>query len=331
MKKVIAGLVATGLIVGMPGIALADESESESASSQTSSSSKSKSSSSSKSKSKDGEKDEGKCVIAIDPGHNSEKIEEHDEETGIFQYDYPNGKEDKDVWEVSVQVAKGLKKEGHKPVILRKKMGESVDYRTRVDRAETVKADVAVSVHTTPGVDYSMIIAQKEGGYREGADSEGNEKRVEFGETEVAEKSKELSEIVAEARTEAEPNPVKVVEEHSFEGREPMWGGNMPIVSLMSENVPWLYSEYGTDEGGGEQGISKDDKKAYTEGLTKGLLNALEDMDCGDAGDDDDDSDSSPRTSEPSSKPSKGKSSDDDNEDDDSSDSDKSGGDKYDA
>lgn len=225
--------------------------------------------------------DAGGCVIAIDPGHNAVDVKAHDEQTGIYMVDYPNGKELADMWDVSLDVAEQLAEAGHTPVVLRESVDENVDYRDRIDRTEEIGADVAISMHSTPGVDYSMIIAQAEGGFREGPGPDGAHKKVTFDNGDTAKVSKALSDVVAAERTKVEENPVRVTEQHSFDGRAPLWGGNTPILSLMSQDTPWLYSELGVAAGGGADGITDAQKKAYAEGTAKGLIAALEEADCG--------------------------------------------------
>lgn len=230
---------------------------------------------------KDDDSGSGKCVVAIDPGHNGVKVDGFDEKTGAKMADYPNGAEDADVMEVSKSVKEALEDDGMKVVLLKEDVGDNVSYRERVDKAKDAGADVAVSIHTTPGVNYSMVIAQNEGGYREGATESGETKRVTFENADVAKKSQEYAKAVADARTEAEPNPVKMTTSLDFGGREGLWSGNLPIIQLLSEDVPWIYSEYGTDSGGGINPIGDDAKKVYAEGLSTGLKEALSSADCG--------------------------------------------------
>lgn len=224
--------------------------------------------------------DESVCVVAIDPGHNAEEVAVYDEETGAYMVDYPNGVELEQMWDASLAVAEALAETDIVPVVLRDDVDESVTYRERVDRAEQIDADMAISLHTTPGVNYSMVIAQEVGGYREGVDADGRHTRVEFDDADVAEMSQALAEAVAAERTEVEDNPVKVVTEHSFNGRAPLWGGNMPILSLLSDEIPWLYSELGVESGGGADGVTDDELEAYVDGVVAGVVAAVKDTDC---------------------------------------------------
>lgn len=244
---------------------------------------------------KDDSGSSGKCVVAIDPGHNGVKVDDFDEKTGAKMTDYPNEAEDADVMEVSKSVKEALEDDGMEVVLLKEDVGDNVSYRERVDKAKDAGADVAVSIHTTPGVNYSMVIAQNVGGYREGATESGETKRVTFENADVAKKSQDYAKTVADARTKAEPNPVKMTTSLDFGGREGLWSGNLPIIQLLSEDVPWIYSEYGTDNGGGVNPIGDDAKKVYAEGLSTGLKEALSSADCGggksDSKSDDDDKD----------------------------------------
>lgn len=276
-KRVVAGAAATAVaLMGLPGMALAAPAQTDKEPTGVE---------------KVKVADDDKVVVAIDPGHNAIEVAEHDEETGIRMVDYPNGVELTDMWEVSRAVSEKLNEAGIVPIVLRTEVDEDVSYRERVERAEKIDADMAISLHSTPGSNYSMIIAQNEGGYREGPDASGETKRVTFDNAEVAAESQKLSKIVADGRSEAEPTPVKVVNEHTFDGRAPLWGGNTPVLSLMSDEVPWLYSEYGTDTGGGAKGLTAEEKEAYVEGLTKGIVEAAKTIEKDKKADSDADSD----------------------------------------
>ena len=211
-------------------------------------------------------------VVAIDPGHNPVEVNTYDAETGVLMRDYSNGAEDQDVMAVSNNVKEQLEAEGYTVVLVKKSADENVDYRERVRRAEEANADVAISVHTY--TDDHRVFPQRVGNYREGPGEDGQLKRVTFEDADLAARSQELSEKYAEGRSRVEGRQVDVVD-NSFDGRAPLWGGNIPMISLISTKVPWVYHEFGTATGGGNVPIGPNGIATYTESLVAGTKAAL--------------------------------------------------------
>ena len=241
----------------------------------------------------------GQCVIGLDPGHNKDDVDEHDPKTGAYMSDYANGQELDDMWKMGEDMKDKLEEEGYEAVLLRGSKDENSTYRDKVDKAESSNVDMGVSLHTTPGANLSMIITQTVGGFREGKGEDGSHKKVEFTAKETADKSQEYAEKIASVRSDIEPNPVSVKKEWSFDGREPLWAGNIPIISLIAEDTPWVYSEFGSDTGGGANGITDEELAVYTEGMIEGIKEALPADSCegssskgSDDSDDDSDDDS---------------------------------------
>lgn len=212
------------------------------------------------------------CVIALDPGHNPTEISDVDPKTKALMKDYPNGAEDKNVFEVATKVKTALEGKGYKVVLLKEKVDESINYRERINRAEKAGAKVAVSIHTTPGSAGSEVFPQRLGGWRSPPGDPS--KKVEFKNAETAKASEKYSGIVATERGKVEGKTVPV-KDNSFSGRAPLWDGNLPIISLLSEEVPWVYNEFGTDSGGGANPISPGDIDKYAKGLTAGIAAAI--------------------------------------------------------
>ena len=240
----------------------------------------------------------GQCVIGLDPGHNKDDVDEHDPKTGAYMSDYANGQELDDMWKMGEDMKDKLEEEGYEAVLLRGSKDENSTYRDKVDKAESSNVDMGVSLHTTPGANLSMIMTQTVGGFREGKGEDGSHKKVEFTAKETADKSQEYAEKIASVRSDIEPNPVSVKKEWSFDGREPLWAGNIPIISLIAEDTPWVYSEFGSDTGGGANGITDEELAVYTEGMIEGIKEALPADSCEGSSskgsdDSDDDSDSS--------------------------------------
>lgn len=259
----------------------------------------------------------GQCVIGLDPGHNKDDVDEHDPKTGAYMSDYANGQELDDMWKMGEDMKDKLEEEGYEAVLLRGSKDENSTYRDKVDKAESSNVDMGVSLHTTPGANLSMIMTQTVGGFREGKGEDGSHKKVEFTAKETADKSQEYAEKIASVRSDIEPNPVSVKKEWSFDGREPLWSGNIPIISLIAENTPWVYSEFGSDTGGGAKGVTDEELAVYTEGLIEGIKEALPADSCEGSSskgsdDSDDDSDNSSKDDDKESSKSDDSSKDDD-------------------
>lgn len=220
---------------------------------------------------------DGKCkapVVALDPGHNGATIGEFDPETGIAMRDYSNGMEDEDVLAVAKSAKRQLEADGYTVVLLKEKVTDSVSYRERVDRAEKAGADIGISIHTYTSED--KVFDQRVGAYREGDGPDGQTIRVEFTDADVAKKSGAMSRKFAAARTKVEGREVFVTQ-NSFDGRPPLWSGNIPVISLISDEVPWVYNEFGNPDrsGGGANPIGADGRRMYAESIVAGTEAAL--------------------------------------------------------
>lgn len=221
-----------------------------------------------------------KTVIALDPGHNPSAIEEFDQITGAKMVDYPNGAEDGDVFTVANLVSNALKSDGgYEVVLVKKNPQESVTYRERVDRAEKAGAVIGVSIHTSPG-DHS-VFPQRVGLFREGPGQDGATKRVEFTASDVAARSEMFAGKFARARSASEGVQVQV-RDNTFDGRAPLWSGNIPIISLISTKVVWVYNEFGpASGGGGANKIADGDLQKYADGIVAGIKASAPGKKCG--------------------------------------------------
>lgn len=226
---------------------------------------------------------EGACtptVIALDPGHNGQSVDAFDPVTGAKMVDYPNGAEDADVLSVAQKVKSQLESTGaYKVVLLKTSTGENVSYRDRIKRAEDAGAVVGISIHTAPND--NSIFVQKVGLYREGPGADGSNKRIEFTDAALASKSQTMGGKFAQARSQSEGHKV-VVRDNSFDGRAPLWSGNIPIISLISQKVPWIYNEFGGSNGsGGANKIVTSELDQYAAGLVAGVKASAPGRRCG--------------------------------------------------
>lgn len=215
---------------------------------------------------------DGKCVVALDPGHNGAETAELDPKTKVLMKDYPNGREDEDAMAVANKVKEQLSGAGYTVVLLKEKVTDNVTYRARVTKAEEAGAKIAVSIHTTPG-DASEVYEQVLGGWRS---PEGQpDQAVKFTNEKTAAASHEFAQKFSTTRAEVEGHAVPITQ-NDFTPRPGLWDGNLPVISLLSENVPWVYNEYaGGASGGGANGISPEQIDSYANGLTKSIKNAV--------------------------------------------------------
>ncbi len=211
-------------------------------------------------------------VVALDPGHNPVRIDGFDPVTGASQIDYPNGAEDADVFAVATRVRERLQRSGYRVVMLKTSVTESVTYRQRVGRAVAAHARVAISIHTSPGA--NAVFVQRVGLYREGTAADGTTLRITYRSGATAAASQRYGQAIADARTRAEGLPVMVTN-NDFGGRAPLWTGNIPMIALMSDRVPWVYNEFGLDSAGGSTPLPSSWLARYAQGIAYGVQTAL--------------------------------------------------------
>jgi len=211
-------------------------------------------------------------VIALDPGHNPVRTSGFDPVTGAAMIDYPNGAEGPDVFAVAVRVRDSLVRNGYRVILLKDPVDENITYRGRVDRARRAGAVLALSVHSSPGV--NAVFPQRVGLYREGVGADGRTVRVEFTDARTARISQDAAARIARARAGVERHRVMVTD-NDFGGRAPLWSGNIPIISLISPEVPWVYNEYSGGTDGGSIALRPSEIAAYAAGLADGVRSAV--------------------------------------------------------
>ena len=209
-------------------------------------------------------------VVALDPGHSPTHVEPFDPVTGAKMVDDPNGAEGDDNLYVANAVKRALERSrGYKVVLLKTRVDEQVTYRERIARAEQAGAAIGVSIHTSPGD--NAIFPQRDGLFREGPGADGATKRVTFTDPQLATRSQLYSTKLSAARQAAEGHTI-TIRDNSFNGRAPLWSGNIPIISLISQKVPWVYNEFGPDSGGGgADAISHNELDRYATGIADGV------------------------------------------------------------
>ncbi len=213
------------------------------------------------------------CTVALDPGHNGAVTNTFDPGTGVLMADYPNGREDADALDIARAVQNRIDAAGFRAVLLKESTADNVTYRERVDRAAAEGAVMGVSIHTTPGAGGSEVYPQRVGGSRTGEGADGSSRTVTFGDAATAAESQRFSTLMAGARSVAELRAVPVGG-LSFDGRPGLWGGDLPVISLIAD-TPWVYNEFGSATGGGAHGVTAAEKSRYINGLSAGILAGL--------------------------------------------------------
>lgn len=212
-------------------------------------------------------------VVFLDPGHGGAIAPYIDPQSGLMASESHNMPESADVLEVAQRVQTALTTAGYTVVLSRSTNDQQVKFRDRANKAQAANAVIGVSIHTSPG-NVDQAWPQRVGTYRE-----YNGHKDTFTNTATAQKSQAYADAIAKARTASEnhnvtTDPGNVQEAQSFgPGRTDIpTKGNIPLVSLWSPNVPWVYNEIGQDQG---TALSSTLKQEYADGITKGIEQAL--------------------------------------------------------
>jgi hypothetical protein len=219
-------------------------------------------------------------VVAIDPGHSGRSITSIDRATGLRDVDYPNYSEIYEMFDVSHRVAEGLRADGYRVVLTKKRSMASVSLANRAEIATRSRADLAISVHNdhSQGPEFQATYDQRgrrdpDGGYHAMYRGTGANRTV-FDHPAIARRSQRYAKIIARARTETQGRAVGV-RENSFDGRPPLEPGNLALVQLLAE-VPWVYNEMGARTGGYvSTAISILEETRYAQGLLLGVERAV--------------------------------------------------------
>lgn len=209
--------------------------------------------------------------VFLDPGHGGAVAEYTDTVTGLRDRETSNAPEGADVLDVARRVKAALEPEGFTVTLARNNNQASVNKRERVEAAKRADADIAVSIHTTPG-ELNDVWAQKVGTYREYGD-----KRVEFTNTATARKSQRYASIFSRTRSVAEDRAVDTDssgahQRAAFSRADLPSKGDISLVQLWAQDIPWVYNEFAR---GASNGLSEQDKQNYADGITEGIRQAL--------------------------------------------------------
>lgn len=201
-------------------------------------------------------------VVVLDPGHSGETITETDPSTGIVAKDYYNPGETEDMWQASQIITTKLEAKGFKVINTKKNAKDTVGLLARAKIANDSNANIAVSLHSTPGqfgnASAGWITPQEVGLYRK-----TTTKTKTFSDADVANLSKQYADKILAARKQSEGGAQ--IHRLPFDGRGLPATGNISIVQLFS-TVPWVYNEVG------QSGL---DINKYAEGIANGIIDSL--------------------------------------------------------
>jgi N-acetylmuramoyl-L-alanine amidase len=218
-------------------------------------------------------------MIAIDPGHSGRSIRSTDRRSGLRDIDYPNYPEIYEMFDISACVGKGLKADGYRVTLTKRKALDSVGLAARAKVANEAQAALAVSVHDdhSQGPDFQATYSQrgvKHGGRYHAMYRGSGSGRTVFSDGAVAKASEKAAAAIARERTKAQGRTVGV-RENTYTGRAPLEPGNLAIVQLLAK-VPWVYNEAGAKTGGSTtRAMSIATEEAYARGLLVGVEAAV--------------------------------------------------------
>ena len=219
------------------------------------------------------------AVVAIDPGHGGVVPVYIDPVTGLGDQEYTNNPETADMQDVANLTKTELESAGYTVVMLKDNALDLVNKRQRVDAAKQANASIAVSLHSDSGSgnfeQWGEVWPQFVGGYRQSV-ADPN-KKVTFTNQETANKSDSYSTIFQEERDKAERGGTgitkKVVGQSKYfpKGRGLQSYGDLSLVQLWSDSVPWVYNEVGSSA----TGLTQEQKQKYATGVVNAIKRSL--------------------------------------------------------
>lgn len=211
-----------------------------------------------------------KPVIALDPGHGGTTISRVDPETGLHDGDYNNPAELASVYAVALMAKTQLEQEGYEVVLTKNAVDQSVFLRDRANVGNNANAALGVSIHTQGDRAFGTwqeIYVQKVGLYR-GPPSN----RHVFTDGALAQKSQAYAEAMKQERDAIEvKSGTTVIKDNSFDGREGIEPGNIPLVELWAK-VPWIYLEAGGNNT--TTGLTEAERATYASAIVAGIKKA---------------------------------------------------------
>lgn len=211
-------------------------------------------------------------VVFIDPGHGGAIPTYTDPQSGLVTIENHNMPESQDVLDVANQVKAALEQAGYSVILSHNNANDKVKFRDRATAASNAKAAIAISIHTAPG-EINQVWPQRMNTYRQ----YGSHKDT-FTNQATATKSEQYADIFATTRTSAEghkvtTDPGNTQQTASFNRDGIDSKGNISLVQLWAQDVPWVYNEIAQDPN--TKSISEVVKAAYAKGIIEGIKQAV--------------------------------------------------------
>lgn len=209
------------------------------------------------------------ATIFLDPGHGGGTTADtttaapNGGAEGLWVQESANTPEREEMLTVANNLKGRLEADGYNVVMSRTSNDDKKNLWEKAQAAIDAEADLAVSLHSTPPATYDgwMVVGQKVGNYRT-----INGITRTFNNAETATKSQNYATKIAAARKTAEGITINVDHDHtnSFGGT-----GNISLVALHAQTVPWVYNEIAQDAGNGS--VSQEKLTQYENGLYEGI------------------------------------------------------------
>ena len=208
-------------------------------------------------------------TVFLDPGHGP-TYENVDAASGLMDSDWDNAGtgETADAWEIAQNAKKELEQKGYKVIMSKDEaMGKPEGFRIKAEKANTAGAAIGVSIHTTGGVGADYVWEQYVGGERH-----FNGSTLTFTNQAVADKSAQFAKIFVETRKSVEKLNEIRTEPHNYnaEGKSQ---GNLSLIALFADKVPWVYLEKST--GAEHIPLTAEQKEDYKKSIVESTIKAL--------------------------------------------------------
>jgi len=213
-------------------------------------------------------------VIFLDPGHGGNESDSKATGTvggdGIISGESGNQPEGNDVFDVATRVKEKLESDGYSVVMSRDSSNSGGTLWQKAMKASAAKAAIAVSIHTDTSANW---VAAQEVGRKRTNKSDGYQ--MIFNDTETANESRGYAAKISAAREKAEGRPSTVITDMSASfpcGRSLASCGDIAIVMLSAQDIPWVYNEFARAS---ESGLSEGEKENYATGLYNGIKDSV--------------------------------------------------------
>ena len=218
-------------------------------------------------------------IVVLDPGHSPKQSQPSiDTATNIVTSDSDNHPEMEQMFTAAQAISTKLTAAGYKVILTKNAVNDYVDLKERAEIGNRAKANVGISLHTTPGtpVSSNALYYPKVGEYRFTADGA---KSAPYNNAQLAATDASYAKTMAEARIAAEGNPVKygsygdLVGMRSLKDAPPLMQKGNVLTTDYFAKVPWIYSEIAQDAG--SNGVSVAGLQAYVNGIVTGVEKIL--------------------------------------------------------